>query len=281
MQTVLTGINGLFDLLLLPLSSLPRYADVVALSLISAVVFLLIFKKTSNQAKIRTHKGRILGHVIQIYIYRDQLRQIAAAVLGILKHNALYVGYTLPPLLAILPPLFILTVQINSRAGTAPLAAGQGFILRVDLDREAAGFDAGLLQSLRLVPPAGVTLETPALRVGETASVYWRARVTRPQPGMRLQLQGAGGAPLAEKKVVAAPGERRFSPALLKWRLGEPLLENAEGFLPAGSPVAAVSISYERAALPLLFWRTDALVIYFVLTLVLALAIKPAFHMTL
>ncbi len=79
---------------------------------------------------------------------------------------------------------------------------------------------------------------------------------------------------------MAAPGEQRSSPALLKGRLGEPLLENAEGFLPAPSPVAAITVSYQRAALPFLLWRTDAVVIYFVLTLIMALAIKPAFCRT-
>jgi len=68
-----------------------RYLFIVLISLISAVIFLLIFKKTSNQIKIKFHKDKIFGNVLEMCLYSDKFGLVLSSILSILKHNILYI----------------------------------------------------------------------------------------------------------------------------------------------------------------------------------------------
>ena len=63
-------LNRLFDIVSFTPGAVACYVYIVLISLVSAVIFLLIFKKTSNQQKITYHKDNVLGHVLQIPLYR-------------------------------------------------------------------------------------------------------------------------------------------------------------------------------------------------------------------
>ena len=64
--------NRSFDVLWALLSKTPFYVDMIIISAISAVIFLFIFKKTSNQGSIRTYKNKIFAHILDIRLYKDQ-----------------------------------------------------------------------------------------------------------------------------------------------------------------------------------------------------------------
>jgi hypothetical protein len=168
-------LNRLFDIILRPFASLPSYVDIFFISLISAVIFLYIFKKTSNQQKIKHYKERIYGHIIQIVIYKDQLRVIFQSILGIFKNNLIYIRYMLPPLIFIIIPLWIFTTQINNRFGYAPLENNQTFILRLNLDRSKASYHDELLEAIHVSAPAEIAIELGPLRIFSEGAVYWRA----------------------------------------------------------------------------------------------------------
>ena len=104
-------LNRIFDLLSFGVSPTARYLFIAVMSLVSAVMFLLIFKRTSNQRQITLHKNKIFGYVLQIPLYQYSFGLLIRSVLQILKHNLCYIGQTLIPLVFILPPPIIRVVK--------------------------------------------------------------------------------------------------------------------------------------------------------------------------
>jgi len=62
------------------------------------------FKKISNQDKIKYHKDKIVGYILETYLYRDRIGRTLLSQINILKHNLYYLRYMVAPLLVILIP---------------------------------------------------------------------------------------------------------------------------------------------------------------------------------
>ena len=250
------------------------------LSLLSAVIALLIFKKTSNQKKIKYHKNKIFGYVLQIPLYKDRFGVLFSSIGQILKHNALYVLHTLASLIFMIIPLIFIMVQINNRCGYAPLAQGQGFLIRVTLNDTV---DQATLESVSCEPSQGIVLETPALRLEDEKQVFWRAKVldASSENTSSIQIHFEGNSPIVEKDIATAYNRQRFSPEKKKHSVWNGIFYNAEGYLPAETPVIDISTEYARASYPFLFWQVDAIVLFFILTLVFGFALKGVFRVNI
>ena len=277
-------LNRFFDVLYVGAGPNARYLFIVLMSLISAIIFLLIFKKTSNQRKIKYHKDKIFGNMLQMPLYKDKFGMLVLSILNILKHNLLYLKQTLIPLVFICIPLILFTVQINNRCGYKPLEVNQRFIMRVDLDANAIQDSLpAVIENVYCEPSPEIVLETPPLRIETEGNVFWRARVAElpqnSQPYLRIGVQGSDR--LIEKTIVTDYRYERFSPAKGKWSFWNGLFNNAEGFLADDAFFEFVSIDYHRASYAFLFWSVDAIILYFLLTLIFALALKPFVKVTI
>ncbi|MCP4694501.1 MAG: hypothetical protein GY859_41110, partial [Desulfobacterales bacterium] len=128
------GFNKLSDLFWRSSSAGGDYFHIVLYSLVSAGIFLLIFKICSNQDRIRRHKRKIVGYILQIGLYKDRPRVVFSSALHVLKHNLLYLRCALPSLAILMAPALLVSTQINNRCGYAPLDHGESFIVAVQLD---------------------------------------------------------------------------------------------------------------------------------------------------
>lgn len=282
MAQALVGLNSLFDLLLFSPSMVGRYTFLVIMSLISALVFLLIFKATSNQAKIKRYKRRAFAYILQMRLHRDQLGLLFSSIFNILKYNLLYIRQNLVPLLAVCLPLILFTMQVNHRCGYQPLAPGQTFIIRTQLNSTQQPSVVNHSGGVQCIGSPDVRIETPPLQLIPEGQVFWRARIASqtisPPPSIQLKLADQPGS--LERTLAVGDSLSRFGPTLLQWSWGGGLFANAEGFLPPTSTVQSVTINYVRAAYPFLLWHLDALVLYFLFTLILALCLKGLFKVT-
>lgn len=268
--------NAIFDIFSFGGSPEARYLYIVLISVLSAVIFLILFKKTSHQEKISYHKKQIWGNILQIRLYQDRFFLLVLSVFNILKHNLLYLQQMLIPLLIIMFPLVIFTIQINNRCGYEPLQVNQRFLIRVHLDsRSAADFD--LFENIYCETTSNIELETPPLRMEKEGKVFWRARIvslptSESASYIRVGIQGNDS--VIEKSVMTNYRKKRFAPEKKKWSLWNELFHNAERFLSKEAVFDTVSITYHRATYGFLFWNVDAIVLYFLLTLVFAFALK-------
>jgi hypothetical protein len=272
-------VNRLFDLLTFGTSPTARYLFIVLLSLLSAIIFLLIFKKTSNQQKISYHKDKIFGNVLQIPLYQDRFDVLLVSVFNILKHNLLYIKQTLLPLVVMLIPLLLVTVQVNNRCGYAPLKVDQRFIIQATLDPEELSAD--ILDSTYCETSADIALETLPLRIETEGSVLWRAKVIQEASAPRIRIGVQGREQSIEKIIVTDYERKRFSPETRKWSWWNWVFHNAEGFLPDEALFRTVANEYTRASYPFLFWNVDAIVLYIIFTLIFSFVLKGVFNVTI
>jgi hypothetical protein len=247
MGTVNAIITSAFDLFFAPFARANPWYGLVAVSVISGALLILIFRYTSNQQGLRAVKGRIIGQLLEVVLYRDELGVVLRAQLGIFRDNLRYLFYALVPLAFMVAPVALLYSQIDLRYGHRPLKVGEQFIFSVKLSPEA-----GPLEEAAISAPADLKLETPGLRMPAEREVDWR--LVGSQPG-RYELRFRAGGHEYTKAVVVGVRGGRISVERLKDGLGRQLLNPGEPVLPADAPVEWMRVSYPEASFRLLWWR--------------------------
>ena len=268
-------INQAFDILFAPLSFLDPILFLGLLAFISAIVILYIFKKMSNQEKIKFHKDRIIGYILETNLYRDDFGQIISSLLNILKHNMFYLRYVITPLLVMMIPMIPIMMQIDNRLGYMPLNKNEQFIIRIDLDKNLAANVPHILERILCETSEGIHIETPPLRVDSEASIFWRARILNSNKLQYIHLKIEGIKEILEKQIVTNSEIRSFASQKTKRSLWNSLLYSAEDPIPDTFPIKLVSVSYRPARYNLLFLNSDPIILFFIFTLLGGLVIKP------
>jgi len=272
---ILAFINQVFDILFAPLPFLDPILFLGLLAFISAIVILYIFKKVSNQGKIKFHKNRIIGYILEINLYRDDFGQIISSLLNVLKHNMFYLRYVITPLLVIMIPMIPVMMQINNRLGYMPLNKNEQFIIRIELDKDLAANMPHILEKIICETSEGIHIETPPLRVVSEASIFWRARILNSNRLQYIHLKIEGVKEILEKQIVTNSEIRSFTSQKTKRSLWNSLLYGAEDPIPETFPVQLVSVSYRPARYSFLFLNSDPIMLFFIFTLCFGLIIKP------
>jgi hypothetical protein len=242
----------------------------IAVSLLTGVLMLLIFKRTSNQEAIRRAKDLIKAHLLEVRLYKDDLGQSLRAQGAILKANLSYMGHAVRPMLVMIVPIFLVLAQLNLWFGADSLERGERAILKVKL---ADGWSATGTE-VRLDAPAGVVVETPPLRLEEEGEVDWRVRAET--PGIHALTIDIGGRTFTKELAV---GQKSLSkvPVLRTRRFLDLVLNPGEPPLSKDSGAVSVEVSYPSRHLPFLGWKVNWLVAFFVLSLAFGFALKGFF----
>ncbi|MFQ5484136.1 MAG: hypothetical protein ACE5DO_02255 [Desulfobacterales bacterium] len=276
MENMVIALNHFFDLVWLPLLRGPWYIDFIVISVLSALLFLVIFKKLSNQKMIRFYKNRILGHIFSIRLYKDQPILTLKIVFSIFGCQLIYLKYMLTPLIVIFLPLIVVSVQLNNRYGYLPLKGEDHVLIEAKLDKTETADIEKSIKKIKWNTSSGIQIETPPLRMISEATVIWRAKVLPLQTERQFfQISVGGTTETVEKKIITAMTKERFSPEKRKWDLSGLFINNGEEFIEKTSPFKSITVSYERASYPFLAWQTDPVILYFILTLIFGLFFKP------
>jgi hypothetical protein len=168
-------------------------------------------------------------------------------------------------------------VQLDNRCGYKPLQVEQQFFVRADLKK---GADRDTLEKVFCETSPEIALETLSLRLEDENSILWRANIVdaNPEniPTLRFGIEGNGQT--VEKQLVTAYGQRsRFAPAKKQASWFNRIFYNAEGYLSEDSPFASISAQYNRAEYSLVFLDVDAIILFFVFTLIFGFALKGVF----
>lgn len=258
-------VTRAFDLLFAPFGSSP-WAGMVFISLLTGFVLLLVFRHTSNQRGIRAAKALILSHLLEVLLYRDELRVVLRAQARLAKDNLRYLGYALVPLIFMMPPVLVLLVQMDLRYGHRPLREGESTILALKLREASASLD-----QVSLTAPPGIEIETPALRMPAIGEVDWRLRATTPG---EYQLRISVGDQEFLKEMVVGERASRISSQRAGEGLGGRFFNPGEPPLPADSPVSWVKLTYPSASLSLFGLRLHWIWPWLILSLAFGYALK-------
>jgi hypothetical protein len=268
------ALRSAFDVLLLPFRSLPPIVGLLVVSLAVAILMLLVFKKTSNQVRLEAVKRQIHACLFELRLFSDDLPAILRAQGEILRHNLRYLGLSLVPMLVMLLPLVLVIAQLQFHYGYRGLRPSEDFLVKVQLKEGRA--DARPSASLDV--PGGLALMTPPVWIPSERELAWRLRAERQGDyELKLRLDGQEYA----KTAQVSDAVRRRSPVRLGPGLVNQLLYPAEDPLPGESPIASITVGYAEDGVSVLGWPMNWLVLFFVLSVAFAFALRSRLGVTL
>ncbi len=269
MEHVNAALRAVVDLIQAPLAGLPAWVGVVVWSVPVGVFALLVFKWTSNQERIADVKRRIAASLFEIRLFNDDLRAIARAQGEILRHVVVYQALALKPMLFILPPLVLLMVQLHAFYGFRSPRPDEALVLTARFEPATSRPD------VELELPPGVVSDTPGVWATDHGELTWRLRVV--EPGLH-ELRLHSGDETWSKTVTSSERVVRLSPVRPDGSFFGQLEWPSEPPLPATGAVREIDLDYPDARFEMWpfssEWRYAWMVAFFVLTMVVAVALR-------
>jgi len=265
------AVGVLIKIIFLPFSSLNPWMAMIVISLLTALLMLFIYKKTSNQEGIKKVKNHIKACLLGIRLYQHDFRTLLSAQKELLLANGRYLLYNLKPLLIMIIPIFLILAQLNLWFGHRPVRNDETFLLKVRFieSTEMEKID------LKLELPEGLVAETPVLRIIDKREADWRLRAEKPvnQP-LTILVNGE-----RYLKEIPPLGKNlsRVSTIRVRRNLWPELLYPGEKPLPSDSVINRIELSLPEQRLYFLGIGFHWLVAYFILSLIFGFALKGVF----
>jgi hypothetical protein len=252
---------------------MPAIVGLTVISLLVSVVMLIGFRAVSDQDALEEVKRRIYGGVYEIRLYKDDLRTIFAAQVGILRETMTYFRLSMVPMLWMMVPIVIIVSQLQFQYGYESLEPGQTALLRVELTEEAAeGVSATDGAGVSLDVPDGVRVETPLVWIPSLREAGWRIAAER--PGEYELVISIGEETLTKSMRVS--GTTVLRSPIRPSSLLDQLIYPVERPVPRGSTAEAIRLDYVEAEINMFGWHTHWIIAFFILTMVFAFALaKP------
>ena len=270
MDTINSLLTGAFTMMMAPFRNLHPLAGLAAFSVITGIVMLLVFKWTSNQGGVAGARDRMQGRLLEMRLFAADPMQVLRAAGRLLFDNLLYIRYLAVPMAVLIVPVVLLLVQAAAWYQFRPLRPGESAIVRVYVAPQA---DARKLNGITLDTGQGVTLETPALRIPSENEINWRVK---PNSHGRHAIRIRSGAGTAKKQLVSGNGLAAVWPARVKGNLWQRILNPGEPAI-AGTDIEKVAVDYPQRTLEIAGRPVHWLLVFFVLSLVSAFALRGVF----
>ncbi|MFH1680671.1 MAG: hypothetical protein ABIH26_08510 [Candidatus Eisenbacteria bacterium] len=265
MWGLVRAVTAAFDGLIGLFGRMNPMVGLLVVSVVTGVVMLVIFRYTSNQRAIARQKELIKAHILEIRLFKDDLRMQFAAQRRILVENLRYMRYAVAPMLVMLVPVLVILIQLDVRYARRPLLPGESTLLRVAVEE---GVD---LSSMRLEAPDGVVVETEPIRIPDRGEVNWRIHAEKEGS---FDLAIAAGPKRAVKRLEVGNRLTKLSEVRDHAGVLAVWARPAESPLPGESPFRALTITYPERDLRI--WGIGAhwLLVFFVVSVVFGFAIK-------
>jgi uncharacterized membrane protein (DUF106 family) len=278
MWGIASALNGIFDLLMAPFQGMHPLVGLIVISVITGIVMLLIFGKTSNQKAIRVAKGRLKAHIVEIWLFRNDLVQMLIAIARVLSNTGRYFAHSLRPLVFIFVPVLAIMVMLGVRYELRPFKVDETAVVSVHVDNPA-WTQGGQVQ---LVGSDDVEVVSPALRIPSLGDVEWKIRAAR--PGWHELVVRTPGGETSKRILVAAEGQAadkvRAKIASARGRVlsGSFLLFPTEPPLPAATGIRSIEVkNWPHRDLTIFGLGVHWLIVFFAVSLVAGFAVKDIF----
>jgi uncharacterized membrane protein (DUF106 family) len=281
-----TFLASAFDLLLLPFRQLPPVVGLSFISLLTAAGMLLVFRATSDQRRIEQVKRAMVAALFEIRLFNDDLPALFRAQADMLKQNAAYLRLSLVPMLWMIVPIALVVPQLEFRYGYAGLTPGQSALVKAHLRHApppqaetaaASGASTPPAPAASLEAPKEIRVLTPGAWFPATQEIVWR--VAPDVPGEYVLTARIDGGSVTKTVEVTDRVVRR-SPVRASAGLLNQLMYPTERPLPAGGVVTSISVGYPTRAIRLLRWDLPWVIVYIVLSMAFALALRKPLGVT-
>jgi uncharacterized membrane protein (DUF106 family) len=233
-------------------------AIVVVISLVIGLVMVIVFRYTSDQKAIHVAKDHLKAHLLALRLFQDQIGVVLRSYGRIVLATLRYLRLAFKPLLLVIVPMVFLIVQVDRYLGSAPLPAGQPFLVKAQMDN----LDALNEASLQL--PDGLVTTAPAVHVPSESEVVWKVVAERTGEYM-VNVQVAGQT--FSKRVVVGSGLLRLSAVRLRGKFWERIFVSGEPALPDNKLIEAIDVPYPDRNIAFAGVQWNWIWLFFVLSL--------------
>lgn len=284
-SAIFDGFFGLFGLL-------GGDAALWIFSALAGVLFLYIFKLTSNQTGIRRTKDRIAAGFLEVRLFKDDMGQMMRAQGRIFGSAFRYMGHAFKPMAFMIIPVLLMLIQLNLWYGFRPLEVDTADVpMKELLDRTGVPHDAPIDpdstavvkaklqegtdiagQNISLTASNGIRIVTPAVRVPSLSEVSWRILATG--GGDQSVTLHVGDSEIKQAVYVGDESKfRKIEPVMARgawaelWNPGLPPL-------PSEAPVVEFSVEYPEAEANLFGFEMHWVIVFLILSVVFGFALK-------
>jgi len=266
-----SAFGRIFEVIFLPFRNLSPWFGMIFISLLTGLLMLFIFRRTSNQAGIRKAKNKIKAHLLELRLYKDSMNVSWRAYGQILRANLKYISHSIKPMLVMIIPILLILIQLNLWFGSRSLKIGQEAVLKIRLEQ---GKDP-LQKEIVIEPPDGISVETPALRVEDAREIDWRLRAL----GKGVHTIALRSENQSFSKQVAVEQNRLTKISAVK--PGSSLLDQmfnpGERPLPKNLGIQSVELVYPSPGMNLFGWHIHWLIVFFALSIIFGFGLKGFF----
>lgn len=268
-------LGGLVSAVLYPFRGLPPIVGLAFVALLTSVAILLVFRATSDQKALRRVKNLITAGILEILLFRDDLRTVVRAQWDIFRHSLTYMRLSLVPMLWVIVPMVLLMIQLQFHYGYRSLQPGESAIVKVTLAGEAGSIKLG---ELKLNMDGGLEVETPLLLLPAEQEADWRiGALSDGSHELWLEVDGLE----LVKSVIVGRHSGTISPRRPSASLLDQLLYPVEPPVPGDASVDAIEVAYPTATVSFLGWDTHWMIVFFILTIVIAFALQKPLRVTI
>ena len=276
MSIVNAILRAAVDGLLFPFRGLPPIVGLTVVSLLTSILLLIVFKKTSNQKALEAVKRKIHACLFEIRLFNDDFRSIFRAQLEILRHNLTYLRYSTVPMIWTLPPLVLLIAQLQFHYGYESLRVGFPAVVKATI---RAG-ESGSKPAIRLEASGpGLEVKQPPVWIPSLREMAWRIE---PRAAGDYELRIVNGSESVTKSVRVMDGSDlvlQRSPLRVRGFFDE-LLYPAEPPLPRGA-FESIAVTYPEANVDVFGIEIHWMIVYFVLSIAFAFLLRGSFKVTI
>lgn len=267
-----SALSGLFDLLMTPVQSMNPLLSLFFFSVPTGIFMLLVFRYTSDQKGIREAKEKIKAHLLEIRIFKDNLAILLSAQKRLLTHNAIYIKHAIRPVLFMIVPVALLIIQMDAWYGRRPLRPGESTIVSIQVS-DAGGME--LSSNILIEMGKGLTIQKPSLRIAEARELDWTVRAN--ELGVH-KISVTTSEQTFSKNIIVSDGQlARVSALSVNSGLWGAILNPGTELIAENSFLKRIEVRYPSRSINLFGLKIHWLVIFFVLTTIVAFALKRMF----
>jgi hypothetical protein len=237
MEALNSILRSALDLLLGVLAGLPDWVALAVLALLVTLLILPVIKWTYKHEVAERFKRKVYAGLFEIRLFNDRLGATFRGLFDVLRFTGGYMGAWLLPLVVMSIPMLPIFAHLHFNYGYSGLEPGETTLLRAEFaaDRDGGKPDA------TLTAPAGIRVDTPALWIPAKRELIWRLAAEAPG---NYELQVAIDGTTYSKSLAVSDAATRRSPVRTARSFWKQLIYPAEPPLPAGSPLAQITVEY-------------------------------------
>ena len=271
MGWLMQGVTLVFDAIFAPLGWVSPIAGLTIVALVTAVLALLVVKRTSNQARVRRAKDGMYAALLEMRLFNDDIAAVLRAQWDVLRSNGRYLAAAFVPVLWLILPFGLVAAELDAFYASDGLALNQPAVLTAHL-RDGSTLNSG---DVTLAVPSGVDADSATLWFPATRDLVWRLHAVA---AGRYALVVRTPSENVSKTLVASDAVARRSPSRTR-QTGLAMLEpSSEPPLDAASAFDAISLTYPPRDMDVFGWHAPWWALYGALVIVFGFALSRPLH---